>query len=274
MVGDAQQSIYGFRHADVELFEERGQRLEAIGARASLQTNFRSRAEILSALNGAFAAALGEGFRPLRAGRERRAGARAAGRADDRRQGCGAAASPTAGRAAGRALARGRGAGARRARARADRRRRGARRRRRRADARDHRHARLRAGARGRGRADLRDRRPRLLGAPAGDRARRLPARAGQPARHRGPLRRVVSPLCGLSLDGLVLVAAGARGRAGRGDRRSAAGLRHVVRARATGRGVARTRAAARPRPGPQRLRARRSPRCPTRGGGSPTSAS
>ncbi|HWD69617.1 MAG TPA: UvrD-helicase domain-containing protein, partial [Solirubrobacteraceae bacterium] len=69
MVGDAQQSIYGFRHANVELFQERGRRLERIGARASLQTNFRSRAEILNALNGAFAAALGEGYRPLRAGR-------------------------------------------------------------------------------------------------------------------------------------------------------------------------------------------------------------
>jgi ATP-dependent exoDNAse (exonuclease V) beta subunit len=69
MVGDAQQSIYGFRHADVELFEQRGQRLEAIGARASLATNFRSRAEILGALNGAFAAALGEGYRPLTPGR-------------------------------------------------------------------------------------------------------------------------------------------------------------------------------------------------------------
>ena len=76
MVGDAQQSIYGFRHADVELFEERGARLERIGARASLQTNFRSRPEILTALNGAFAAALGDGFRPLRAGREDERGAR------------------------------------------------------------------------------------------------------------------------------------------------------------------------------------------------------
>jgi ATP-dependent helicase/nuclease subunit A len=68
-VGDAQQSIYGFRHADVELFERRGQQLEASGARATLQTNFRSRPEILSAINGAFAIALGERFRALRAGR-------------------------------------------------------------------------------------------------------------------------------------------------------------------------------------------------------------
>jgi ATP-dependent helicase/nuclease subunit A len=70
MVGDAQQSIYGFRHADVDLFEERGARLERIGGRASLQTNFRSRPEILMALNGAFATALGDNFRPLLPGRE------------------------------------------------------------------------------------------------------------------------------------------------------------------------------------------------------------
>ncbi len=69
MVGDAQQSIYGFRHADVELFERRGERLGAIGARATLETNFRSRPEILNAINGAFEKALGEQFRPLQAGR-------------------------------------------------------------------------------------------------------------------------------------------------------------------------------------------------------------
>jgi len=68
-VGDAQQSIYGFRHADVELFARRGRRLEQHGARASLQTNFRSRAELLAALNRAFAPALGDSFMALRAGR-------------------------------------------------------------------------------------------------------------------------------------------------------------------------------------------------------------
>jgi ATP-dependent exoDNAse (exonuclease V) beta subunit len=68
-VGDAQQSIYAFRHADVELFERLGERLEALGARATLQTNFRSRPEIISALNRAYAAELGERFRPLEAGR-------------------------------------------------------------------------------------------------------------------------------------------------------------------------------------------------------------
>ncbi|MFZ0091616.1 MAG: UvrD-helicase domain-containing protein, partial [Solirubrobacteraceae bacterium] len=68
-VGDAQQSIYGFRHADVELFARRGRRLEAVGARETLQTNFRSRPEILRAVNAAFATELGERFRRLRPGR-------------------------------------------------------------------------------------------------------------------------------------------------------------------------------------------------------------
>ena len=68
-VGDAQQSIYGFRHADVELFEQRGKRLAAVGERATLDTNFRSRPEILEVINGVFEAELGEQFRPLRPGR-------------------------------------------------------------------------------------------------------------------------------------------------------------------------------------------------------------
>ncbi len=68
-VGDAQQSIYGFRHADVELFERRGERLGRDERRLTLQTNFRSRPEILDVLNMAFEAELGEQFMPLRAGR-------------------------------------------------------------------------------------------------------------------------------------------------------------------------------------------------------------
>jgi ATP-dependent helicase/nuclease subunit A len=68
-VGDAQQSIYRFRHADVALFEARGERLGAAGRRLSLATNFRSRPEILGPLNAAFAAAMGERFTPLVPGR-------------------------------------------------------------------------------------------------------------------------------------------------------------------------------------------------------------
>ena len=65
MVGDAQQSIYGFRNADVELFAARGLELERGGARASLTVNFRSRPEILAVVNAGFQVAMGEGFRPL-----------------------------------------------------------------------------------------------------------------------------------------------------------------------------------------------------------------
>ena len=75
-VGDAFQSIYGFRHADVELFEARRERLGAIGAHATLTANFRSRPELLDALNIAFKPTFGERFTPLRAGR---VGAAAAG---------------------------------------------------------------------------------------------------------------------------------------------------------------------------------------------------
>jgi ATP-dependent helicase/nuclease subunit A len=69
MVGDAQQSIYGFRHAAVELFEQRSEELERGGRRVTLRQNFRSRAEILDVLNAAFGQAMGERFRPLVAGR-------------------------------------------------------------------------------------------------------------------------------------------------------------------------------------------------------------
>jgi ATP-dependent exoDNAse (exonuclease V) beta subunit len=68
-VGDALQSIYGFRHAEVELFERRRRELSARGEHATLATNFRSRREILDALNIAFCEEFGEGFTPLVAGR-------------------------------------------------------------------------------------------------------------------------------------------------------------------------------------------------------------
>ena len=68
-VGDAQQSIYAFRHADVELFEALGAARARDGERATLQTNFRSRREILDVVNGAFAGVFGERFIPLVPGR-------------------------------------------------------------------------------------------------------------------------------------------------------------------------------------------------------------
>ncbi len=55
VVGDAQQSIYGFRHANVQLFEQLSARLADRGRRAALRTNFRSRREILDVVNKAFA---------------------------------------------------------------------------------------------------------------------------------------------------------------------------------------------------------------------------
>jgi ATP-dependent helicase/nuclease subunit A len=53
-VGDELQAIYGFRHADVEVFRARRARLEAVGRAATLATNFRARPEILRTLNAAF----------------------------------------------------------------------------------------------------------------------------------------------------------------------------------------------------------------------------
>jgi ATP-dependent helicase/nuclease subunit A len=67
-VGDELQSIYGFRHADVEVFRARRAELEAAGRSARLTANFRSHPEILAAVNVAFAERFGEGFTPLRAG--------------------------------------------------------------------------------------------------------------------------------------------------------------------------------------------------------------
>jgi ATP-dependent exoDNAse (exonuclease V) beta subunit len=67
-VGDELQAIYAFRHADVEVFRARRARLEAEGRTATLATNFRSRPEILCALNGAFGP-LHEHWVDLRPGR-------------------------------------------------------------------------------------------------------------------------------------------------------------------------------------------------------------
>ena len=70
MVGDAQQSIYGFRHADVELFERLGERLAAAGARLTLDINFRSRPEMIERAERGVRAGAGRALPPLRAGRE------------------------------------------------------------------------------------------------------------------------------------------------------------------------------------------------------------
>ncbi|MDX6676869.1 MAG: ATP-dependent helicase/nuclease subunit, partial [Solirubrobacteraceae bacterium] len=69
VVGDEQQSIYGFRNADVELFRAHRATLAPAGRVATLATNFRSRGQILDTINAAFAPRLGPGFVALREGR-------------------------------------------------------------------------------------------------------------------------------------------------------------------------------------------------------------
>jgi ATP-dependent helicase/nuclease subunit A len=63
-VGDEFQSIYGFRHADVQVFRER--RAEAGGGLA-LARNYRSRPEVLAAVNHLFGGEFGDEFQPLAA---------------------------------------------------------------------------------------------------------------------------------------------------------------------------------------------------------------
>jgi ATP-dependent exoDNAse (exonuclease V) beta subunit len=70
VVGDEQQSIYGFRNADVDVFRARRTALSAAGRVATLATNFRSRGQILETINAAFAPRLGPDFVALREGRE------------------------------------------------------------------------------------------------------------------------------------------------------------------------------------------------------------
>ncbi len=63
-VGDEFQSIYGFRHADVQVFRERRDRA---GGGLALTQNYRSRAEVLAAVNYLFEGDFGNDFQPLHA---------------------------------------------------------------------------------------------------------------------------------------------------------------------------------------------------------------
>jgi ATP-dependent exoDNAse (exonuclease V) beta subunit len=63
-VGDEFQSIYRFRHADVEVFRERR---EASGGVLALTENYRSRPEVLQVINHLFSSDFGDSFRPLSA---------------------------------------------------------------------------------------------------------------------------------------------------------------------------------------------------------------
>jgi len=69
-VGDELQSIYGFRHADLEVFREQRRAIEARpdAAAIELSGNFRSRPAVIGAVNALGAALLGEAYRPLRVG--------------------------------------------------------------------------------------------------------------------------------------------------------------------------------------------------------------
>ena len=69
-VGDEFQSIYGFRHADVHVFREFRDEAAKHDRVRALRANFRSRPEILAALNAAFAPGWGDAFEPLEPGGE------------------------------------------------------------------------------------------------------------------------------------------------------------------------------------------------------------
>jgi ATP-dependent helicase/nuclease subunit A len=66
-VGDEFQSIYGFRHADVQVFRERR---EAVERPLSLTLNYRSRPEVLAAVNELFGPHFGGEFQELAAAAE------------------------------------------------------------------------------------------------------------------------------------------------------------------------------------------------------------
>jgi ATP-dependent helicase/nuclease subunit A len=63
-VGDEFQSIYGFRHADVQVFRERRAQAEQL---LPLTHNYRSRPEVLAAVNHLFGTHFGGEFQPLAA---------------------------------------------------------------------------------------------------------------------------------------------------------------------------------------------------------------
>jgi ATP-dependent helicase/nuclease subunit A len=70
MVGDELQSIYGFRHADLEVFRRQRAAIEASpdAEAMALSGNFRSRPELIGAVNLLGGTLLGDAFRPLRVG--------------------------------------------------------------------------------------------------------------------------------------------------------------------------------------------------------------
>ncbi len=70
VVGDELQSIYGFRHADLDVFRRQRQLVEQRpdAELMALSGNFRARPELIAAVNIFGAALLGDSYRPLRVG--------------------------------------------------------------------------------------------------------------------------------------------------------------------------------------------------------------
>jgi ATP-dependent helicase/nuclease subunit A len=70
VVGDEFQSIYGFRHADLDVFREQRRRIEERpdAELMALSGNFRSRPPLIAAVNAFGEALLGPSYRPLRVG--------------------------------------------------------------------------------------------------------------------------------------------------------------------------------------------------------------
>jgi ATP-dependent helicase/nuclease subunit A len=70
VVGDELQSIYGFRHADLEVFRRRREEIDrrADAELMRLSGNFRSRPEVVGAINLFGEALLGAAYTPLRVG--------------------------------------------------------------------------------------------------------------------------------------------------------------------------------------------------------------
>jgi ATP-dependent helicase/nuclease subunit A len=70
VVGDELQSIYGFRHADLEVFRRRRSEVDrrADAELMQLSGNFRSRPEVIGAVNLFGETLLGDAYRPLRVG--------------------------------------------------------------------------------------------------------------------------------------------------------------------------------------------------------------
>jgi ATP-dependent helicase/nuclease subunit A len=66
-VGDEFQSIYGFRHADLEVFRERRAQAPIMLA---LTQNYRSRPQVLAAVNHLFSDTFGDDYQPLAASAE------------------------------------------------------------------------------------------------------------------------------------------------------------------------------------------------------------